>query len=308
MTRRERPSGRVWGERPTSLVAIVVAMVAVTAAGCGGDTAAVVAPAPHAAPDRVLSGPQGRVAQFVVECDFSHAAFDDPIVFPGQEGASHLHVFFGNTTTDAHSTVDDLVAGDTTCDQHLDRASYWAPALIRDGVVQTPVKSVAYYRAGPDVPGTEVQPYPLGLRMIAGRAAATEPQPIEVVAWSCGAGIVREAEPPACPDGRNLRLLVTFPDCWNGVDLDAPDHVSHVSYSSAGACPASHPVPVPQLQFSVEYPVTGPTDGLELSSGGLLTGHADFYNAWDPARLEREVRNCLHRDVVCGVASGRTDG
>ena len=28
----------------------------------------------------------------------------------------------------------------------------------------------------------------------------------------------------------------------------------------------------------------------------------------DPDRLAREVRNCLHRDVVCGVASGRTNG
>ena len=54
--------------------------------------------------------------------------------------------------------------------------------------------------------------------------------------------------------------------------------------------------------------MTGSIDGLELSSGGLLTGHADFYNAWDVDRLAREVRNCLHRDVVCGVASGRTDG
>ena len=262
----------------------------------------------NAAPDRVLSGPQGAVAQFVVECDFSHAAFDDPIVHPGVEGASHLHVFFGNVTTDAHTTVDDLVVGDTTCDQHLDRASYWAPALIRDGVVQTPVKSVAYYRAGPDVVPTTVEPYPLGLRMIAGNSQATDEQSTAVVAWACGAGSLREPIPPECPDQRNLRLLVTFPDCWNGTDLDSVDHVSHVTYSRAGACPASHPVAIPQLQFSVEYPVTGPIDGLELSSGGLGTGHADFYNAWDPDRLAREVRNCLHRDVVCGVASGRTDG
>jgi hypothetical protein len=271
-------------------------------------SASVGAPGLHSEPDRVLSGPQGAVAQFVVECAFSHAAFDDPIVHPGKPGESHLHVFFGNVTTDAHTTVEDLVVGDTTCNQHLDRASYWAPALLRNGVVQTPVKSVAYYRAGPDVAPTSVVPYPLGLRMIAGNAVATEPQSTAVVAWSCGAGSLREVSPPACPDQRNLRLLVTFQDCWNGVDLDSADHVSHVTYSHAGTCPPSHPVPIPQLQFSVEYPVTGPIDGLELASGGLGTGHADFYNAWDPARLEREVRNCLHRDVVCGVASGRTDG
>lgn len=270
--------------------------------GAGEPTAA------HRAPDRVIAGPQGAIGQFVVECGFSHAAFDDPIVHHGEPGASHLHVFFGNTTTDAFSTVDTFAAGDTTCDQPADLASYWAPALIRDGVVQTPVKSVAYYRAGLDVPVTSVEPYPHGLRMIAGDPSATDEQPLSVVAWSCGAGSLREPTPPECPDGRNVRLLVTFPDCWNGVDLDSADHVRHVAYSHAGACPSSHPVAVPQLQFGVEYPVTGSTDGLELSSGGLLTGHADFYNAWEPARLEREVRNCLHRDVVCGVASGRTDG
>ena len=299
----------------TSRVLAVVALGALAlAAGCaGGDGGHGSHQHTHAdtangQPDRVLSGPQGRVAQFVVECAYSHQAFDDPIVHPGEPGASHLHVFFGNTTTDASSTAESLLAGDTTCNQQLDTASYWAPAVIVDGVVQTPVKSVAYYRAGPDVDPTTVQPYPLGLQMLGGNSGATEPQPVSVVAWTCGAGSIREVEPPECPADRNLRLLVTFPDCWNGVDLVSDDHISHVAYSHLGQCPTSHPVPIPQLQFSVEYPVHGPTDGLELASGGLLTGHADFFNAWDPDRLAREVRNCIHRGVVCGVASGRTDG
>ncbi|MCB1001539.1 MAG: DUF1996 domain-containing protein [Acidimicrobiales bacterium] len=298
-----------------AVLTIALAVVPSTLAGCSDDESAHAGHGDHAttaapgdAPDRVIAGPQGAVAQFVVECGFSHAAFDDPIVHPGEPGASHLHVFFGNDGTDAFSTVESLAGGGTTCNQSLDLASYWAPALIRDGVVQTPVKSVAYYRAGIDVAPATVEPYPYGLRMVAGDMHATDAQPLAVVAWTCGAGSLREAVPPACPAERNLRLLVTFPDCWNGVDLDSDDHVSHVAYSHRGACPSTHPVPVPQLQFSVEYPVTGSIDGLELSSGGLLTGHADFYNAWDEARLAREVRNCLHRDVVCGVASGRTDG
>ncbi|MEI6403953.1 MAG: hypothetical protein WCP59_17400, partial [Actinomycetota bacterium] len=56
-------------------------------------------------PDRVIAGPQGGRGQFVVECGFSHAGTDDPIVYPGQPGASHEHVFFGNTGTDAASTL-----------------------------------------------------------------------------------------------------------------------------------------------------------------------------------------------------------
>jgi hypothetical protein len=44
-------------------------------------------------PDQPITGPQGRVGQFVVECPFSHALSDDPIIYPGDAGASHLHAF-----------------------------------------------------------------------------------------------------------------------------------------------------------------------------------------------------------------------
>ena len=56
------------------------------------------------------------------------------------------------------------------------------------------------------------------------------------------------------------------------------------------------------------HPAWGPTDGLLLASGGVLTGHADFMNGWDQAALEQEVRLCLHRKVVCGITSGRKSG
>ncbi len=259
-------------------------------------------------PDRPIAGPQGAVPQFVVECDYSHAAMDDPIVYPGQPGASHLHVFFGNDGVDADSTVESLAGHGTTCDQQLDKAAYWAPALLRDGEMLTPVKSTAYYRPGIDVDPTTVQPFPRGLVMVAGNAGATKDQPTSIVAWSCGAGSLREVLPPTCGEGRDLRLLVTFPDCWNGTDLDSDDHHAHVAYSSKGRCPVGFPVPVPQLQFSVEYPVSGPVGGLELASGGLTSGHADFMNGWDQERLAREVRLCLHREVVCGITSGRKTG
>ena len=259
-------------------------------------------------PDRPVAGPQGAIPQFLVECEFSHAAADDPIVYPGESGASHLHVFFGNTNTDANTTIESLAEGDTTCDQRLDKAAYWAPALLRDGEMITPVKSTAYYRPGIDVDPTIVQPFPEGLVMIAGSAGATAPQPVSIVAWSCGLGIEREALPPECAEDRVLRLLVTFPDCWDGTNLDSDNHKAHVAYSSKGRCPESVPVPVPQLQFSVEYPVWGSTAGLELASGELITGHADFMNGWDPDKLASEVELCLHREVVCGVTSGRKTG
>jgi len=248
------------------------------------------------------------VPQFVVDCGYSHSAMDDPIVFPGQPGQSHLHAFFGNTAVDAFTTTESLAAGDTTCDNTLDKAAYWVPVLMRGPQVLNPIRATAYYRAGLTVDPTTVQPYPVGLVMIAGNAGATGAQPVSIVAWSCGVGIRRDALPPVCDERRMLRLVVTFPDCWDGEHLDSPDHHAHVAYSSGGECPGGYPVPVPQLQLSVEYPVWGATDGLLLASGGLHTGHADFMNGWDQARLTSEVELCLHRELVCGVASGRPAG
>jgi len=42
--------------------------------------------------------------QFIVDCLFAHRAKDDPIVYPRQPGASHMHDFFGNKSTNAFST------------------------------------------------------------------------------------------------------------------------------------------------------------------------------------------------------------
>ena len=49
------------------------------------------------------------------------------------------------------------------------------------------------------------------------------------------------------------------PRCWNGKDLDSPNHQDHVAYPtsgpsnflSTGNCPASHPVKIPQLMLEV---------------------------------------------------------
>src|SRR5215210_4308885 len=55
---------------------------------------------PHASPD--------EVGAFRFSCLPGHIARDDPIVYPGQPGKSHLHQFFGNTDTDANSTYQSL--------------------------------------------------------------------------------------------------------------------------------------------------------------------------------------------------------
>lgn len=279
---------------------LVGALIGVTAlAGCvAADSSR---PQSGAAPDRPLTGPQGAVGQFAVECGWSHSSFDDPIVHPGHPGASHRHDFFGNTTATADSTYDDLVAGDTTCAQRLDTATYWAPSLLgADGSPVPPLGSTAYYRAGIGVDGAIVEPYPPGLMIVAGDPTADSPQPTSVVAWACGSGGQRHAVPPPCTSGVGLRLLVTFPDCWDGRRLDSDDHRAHVSYSHEGVCPETHPIPIPQLQFAIDYPPMDP-EGLTLASGPVETAHADFWNTWNQDKLATEVDLCLRQQHVCSL-------
>ena len=78
---------------------------------------------------------------WIVSCTYSHSLNDDPIVFPGQVGASHLHDFTGAKTTNAFSTFTSLRAGGTTCAMPGDKSSYWVPALYEDGVRILPPSS-----------------------------------------------------------------------------------------------------------------------------------------------------------------------
>src|SRR6185369_4163416 len=91
-----------------------------------------------------LSVPPARAAQtgqFVLRCPYSHSLPDDPIVFPGQPGVSHLHDFLGNTSTDAFSTYGSMTlsSATTTCPPTTgDTSGYWIMALFKNGVQVEP--------------------------------------------------------------------------------------------------------------------------------------------------------------------------
>jgi hypothetical protein len=237
---------------------------------------------------------------FVETCRFSHRAFDDPIVHPGKPGASHEHAFVGSRTTDAFSTVGSLRSGGTSCRRAEDTAAYWAPALYEGPRLVLPLGATVYYRRTTLEP---VRSFPNGLRVIAGDARAAAPQSMRVTFWSCGlaSGVPRSSTVPACPErpGSFLRLHVRFPECWDGRNLDSSDHASHLAYARRGVCPATHPVEVPALAQIYRYPTRG-GEGFELASGGQLSAHADFLNAWHPGALRRLVDGCLNALVHCG--------
>jgi hypothetical protein len=263
-----------------------------TSSGPGGTGARAVAAA---------RGPISPEVNFVSVCGFSHRNQDDPIVYPKQPGRSHDHTFFGNTTTDASSTLASMRAGTTTCKRAGDTAGYWVPTLFRsNGDAVQPLSATVYYRRRTRQP---VLAFPPGLKMIAGNSHASDAQSTRIVSWGCGAqsGVPPSTDILTCPGGRQLglRLRIRFPSCWNGTQLDSADHMEHMAYPAGGRCPSSHPFAVPQITLIVNYGITG-GEGLELSSGGEHTGHADFFNAWKQGQLRRLVGGCLNQLRHCG--------
>jgi uncharacterized protein DUF1996 len=254
-------------------------------------------------------------SNFFSNCPFSHTSMDDPIVYQGEPGRSHAHTFFGNTSTDASSSLSSLRKARTTCRPKADKAAYWVPTLYLNGREIRPAKAQLYYVLhGYD----RMQAFPAGLRVIAGDAHAARPQSVRVTYWTCGGQAARTPAssrvPAHCgiieghglmggPDGKVkrvrwktkswLELHVNFPDCWDGNRLDSPDHHSHMAYSRQYRCPSSHPVKVPLIRLMIRYAVDRGA-GVTLASGGPETAHADFFNAWNQKALERLVATCFH--------------
>ena len=256
-------------------------------------------------------------------CFYSHMAFDDPIVAPGQPGASHLHTFFGNTTTDAFSTADSIAnSGASTCRGGiLNRSAYWVPSMIdtSTGAPLQPSYMIAYYKTGyGGVDPWEVVAMPAGLRMIAGRpATATEADPnpayLRHLSWRCtydqrGNGTDTTPGMQQCSPGSWVTMGVGFPQCWDGRNLDSPDHRSHMAYPDGSGCPASHPVALPAIGINVSWQVPSSGNGSwRLSSDtysggeGGYSGHADWWNGWDPATMQTWIDNCLRQGLDCDV-------
>jgi len=59
-----------------------------------------------------------------------------------------------------------------------------------------------------------------------------------------------------CEAGLNARIHM--PACWDGVNVDSSDHVSHTAYLSDldnGSCPPTHPVPLMKILYEVTWDV-----------------------------------------------------
>lgn len=312
MRSRSRRSLRTDARGARRLAAIVVLSIGALLPACARTDAAE-SPSPPADTSRPLpttaagsAERHARVGQFVANCPFSHRSPDDPIVHPHADGhmisSAHSHDFYGNTTTDGHSTTRSLLDATTNCTVAADLSAYWTPTLSKDGVPITAEQFVAYYDTAPGIDPATVSPLPAGLVMIAGNGDAIGVPPNRPVGWTCGRLRETTATVPSCPFTSPLTLHLTFPDCWDGRHLDSDDHRHHVAYSTEGQCPPEQPVPMIRLLLRVRYPVYGDPSGLAYSSGTLATAHADFMNAWTDKGMAEFLDLCIRRRIVCGEA------
>jgi Domain of unknown function (DUF1996) len=260
---------------------------------------------------------RGLRGAFNVKCPYSHSRPDDPIVFPGASGASHLHDFFANTTTRYSSTYNTMIAGSTTCRVADDRAGYWTPTAYLNGVQIRPKNMHPYYFGFQD---TTVESFPPDLQMVAGLSTAPSPADNPRASWFCGNNTTPVASHPYdCNPYQGLRGVdgvvgrVDFPSCWDGT---TPARTINMAYPSRrGVCPTGFPHLLPFVRFRLHLGIMNPCAGatpctptdapdanikLSLSSGPYYTLHADFWNTWIQTRLDNLVASCLNRHVNCG--------
>jgi hypothetical protein len=253
---------------------------------------------------------------WITLCPATHRRADDPIVYPRQPGASHLHQFLGNRSVTAYSTYSSMLAGSTSCGTKADTAGYWVPALYKNGRYVSPVglladgdatRSSFYYRAD-NVSASyraahPVQSFPRNFRMIAGTAhahsIAEQPKLGKEIYWGCSDNSTGKLKlPPNCSTGA-ISLHVGFPNCWNG-KVTGTNDTPNVTYPSSGACPRAFPRVLPRVIYRIEYPVGRTSGTITLSSGPSYSIHADFWNTWQQTTLNRLVSTCLRGNRDCG--------
>ncbi|MES2903283.1 MAG: DUF1996 domain-containing protein [Pseudomonadota bacterium] len=271
---------------------------------------------------------------FRLICKAGQLNNDDPLVYPGQPGASHLHQFFGNLLANAHSTYESLrKTGRSTCaegDYPVNRSAYWMPAMLdgTGGVVRPDYVSVYYKRRSADDPycNPEIEPraigkcveLPNGLSFVMGfdytgrtyvktgshyfncsgptAIPAHYPDMANVETWC-----------PSTPTNgvyNKLGAIIEAPACWEGKRLASAnqrDHVSYVSYiNGVKKCPDTHPYVIPAFQMGVWYTVDPTLKTWRLSSDDMVPGAVpgSTFHADFMAAWDEEVKKLWHEHCI----------
>jgi hypothetical protein len=160
-------------------------------------------------------------------------------------------------------------------------------------------------------------------------------------AWQCAGGPNGEGGQPAgtqygsaysslqeimdahvCALGGRVTRSIGMPSCWDGTNVDAPNHRDHISWgNNIVHCLSAHAVKLPQISLLLSYTVDQSfLDGKwKLSSdemaacydtGGQAgcTEHADYWEAWSDSVRTRWFANCnmAHNSCTNDLGDGFT--
>lgn len=238
----------------------------------------------------------------------------DPIVQPGM-ASGHVHKVSGsnhfsacNASQSPMDVYKDVFSSTcTTCSiRTVDNSQYWHPDLYYQwpngtfSLVPNGGLTVYYLSRGGSGNQTkpDYQPFPPGFRMVAGdpfRRSFNGTVEDYAVSYACLSNIPT-AEMNRFPTDKyfcnnGLRAQVFFPMCWNGKDVDSPDHRAHMAYPTSynqGNCPDTHPVRVPGVFFEAFYSVAQFPHGQGTQPFAWACGdptgygfHGDFLSGWD---------------------------
>ncbi|RAL06864.1 DUF1996 domain-containing protein [Aspergillus homomorphus CBS 101889] len=278
--------------------------------------------------------------EFTFSCVPLTTQLSDPIVSPG--GISeHVHVVAGGTAFQRTMGLDTARnARETTCGVAIDKSNYWIPQLynqLPDGsfeLVEYQSTSIYYLgRAcnyGVDMTYCNASVYPIappeGLRMIAGdpnlRSYNDSDMAQRAVSHMCMEydGSSNETKHFPRQPCQAVRSQIFMPSCWDGKNLDSPDHKSHMAYPAIGdynkgVCPKSHPVAIYSI-FLEFFFNTAPLESYQnlVYSMGDATGyglHGDFIHGWtDQDALRQAMETCTGsqglEDPDCSVTRTQT--